>query len=100
MMLGPREEVYDDQIAPLMTEIIRICQEAGIPLLASFELDMDEENGPLFCTTSILPSGTDPRLTAAHKAIMGQPMLMALTIPRGKRLGLGDIEELPLRQHS
>jgi len=36
-----KEEIYDTQISPLMKEVIRICKEADIPLVADFQLDND-----------------------------------------------------------
>jgi hypothetical protein len=50
-----KEAVYDEQIAPLMTQIIKICKEHEIPLVAVFQyLDApDEEGGPGFCSTLI-----------------------------------------------
>lgn len=45
----PRESIYDARISPLMTQIIAVCKEAGIPMYASFALD-----GDLACTTYIV----------------------------------------------
>jgi hypothetical protein len=59
-MSGPRETIYDEQISPLMTQIIAICKENKIPVVASFELDIEEghpPNDPLMCTTSLLFEG-------------------------------------------
>lgn len=52
---GPRETVYDEQISPLMTKIIAICKEHGIPMLADFALD-----GDMQCTTAILVDKDEP----------------------------------------
>ena len=41
-----KESVYDNRLSPLMTEIIRICQEEQIPFFASFEF---ADNS--FCTS-------------------------------------------------
>lgn len=50
--MGLREDVYDNEIAPLMTRIIEICQKHEIPVLATFQYtEPGEEAG--FCTTSI-----------------------------------------------
>lgn len=49
------EAVYDEQIAPLMTQIIAICKEHKIPMFASFlysRLD-DDEGTNNFCTTLV-----------------------------------------------
>ena len=48
------EDVYDERISPLMSQIIAICKEHQIPMAATFQFENSEENGPGFCTT-ILP---------------------------------------------
>lgn len=51
-----KENVYDEQISPLVHQIINICKEHNIALLLSAQLQ-DEDDQTLYCTT-ILP-GTD-----------------------------------------
>ena len=42
-----KEDVYDTQINPLMAEIIKICQENKIAMLASFAIPTEENpSGP------------------------------------------------------
>jgi hypothetical protein len=74
-----REPIYDAQIAPLMTQIIAICKEHGIPMAATFRLndgepgaeeDDVEDGGPLRCTTFIPVEGVqDERLEAVYKVL-------------------------------
>lgn len=47
------EDVYDNQIAPLMAQIIAICKEKQIPMLATFQYCDTAEDGEGFCTTSL-----------------------------------------------
>ena len=51
-----KEQVYDDQISPLMSQIIAICQKHGIAMIASFAIPTPEDDG-LQCT-SMLPDET------------------------------------------
>ena len=51
-----KENVYDEQISPMVHQIIGICKEHNIALLLSAQLQ-DEDDETLYCTT-ILP-GTD-----------------------------------------
>lgn len=57
-----KEQVYDSQISPLMAQIIKIAQEHGIAMMASFDIAHDGEgpNGEdcssLTCST-LLPDG-------------------------------------------
>ena len=42
-----KEKIYDDEIAPWMTDIIAICKKHKMPFFASFQYSDDG-----FCTTS------------------------------------------------
>ena len=54
-----KEKIYDEQISPLMTQIIRICKENKIACFATYRLGFDEAIGEeLSCSTSI-PSDVD-----------------------------------------
>lgn len=48
-----KEDVYDNQISPLMTQIIAICKEHNVPMVAQFQFRNDEEEGPGLCTTTL-----------------------------------------------
>jgi len=48
-----KEEIYDEQIAPLIDKIIAICNQNKIAALISFALPT-EDNDSLSCTTAIL----------------------------------------------
>ena len=50
-----KEDVYDEQISPLMAQIIAICKEHRIPLVAQFNYANEPDDGPRFCTT-VLPA--------------------------------------------
>lgn len=54
---GPRERIYDEQISPLMTQIIAICKEHDIPLVATFQLDDErgEKAEGFCCSTALVP---------------------------------------------
>ena len=43
-----KEQVYDQRIHPIMTELIRICEEEDIPMFATFQY-ADES----FCTSAL-----------------------------------------------
>ncbi|WP_407310550.1 hypothetical protein [Desulfosporosinus sp. SB140] len=52
-----KEQIYDEQIAPLMTKIIEICQVNDIQMLASYFLkDKTEDEEDMLCTTCLLPA--------------------------------------------
>ena len=51
-----KEEVYDQEIAPLVTQIIDICRARGIAMLASFAIPTPAD--PHLCCTTMLPDGT------------------------------------------
>ena len=47
------EQVYDDEISPLMSKIIAICKEHKMPMIASFTFVSEEESEDCIgrCTT-------------------------------------------------
>ncbi|WP_313686037.1 hypothetical protein, partial [Pantoea sp.] len=45
------ESVYDEQISPLMQQIIEICNQHQIPMVCSFAYENDAEKGVGTCTT-------------------------------------------------
>lgn len=88
-----KEQVYDNQISPLMQQIITVCKEQGIAMMASFDIAHEEEgpNGEdctsLVCNT-LLPDGNgeqNPVFTQANTLIRrnGRPAPMMLTTSHG-----------------
>ena len=45
------EQVYDEAIAPLMDQIIAICNEHKMPMGASFCFRNGEDEGEEYCST-------------------------------------------------
>lgn len=83
-----KEDVYDEQINPLMARIIAICKEHDIPLVADFQLDDDRDacdpEDTFHCTTYVVPDNASPRLHAAKRAVQPlPPVLMAIAKMRG-----------------
>lgn len=60
-----KEAVYDEQISPLMQQVIAICKEHGIPVVASFEYAND-----LLCSTIVTDANTCDNLRRAGDAIL------------------------------
>lgn len=80
-MATDAEAVYDERIAPLMTEIIGICREHKIPVLATFQwCDDTHEDGAGFCTTFIPFAGMASKLTECKDHLMAKPMTLAFRI--------------------
>jgi hypothetical protein len=88
-----KEQVYDDEISPLMQQIIAISREHGIAMMASFDIAHDGEgpNGEdcsaLVCST-LLPDGDDKhnqRFVDANSLIRGagRPSPMMITTTHG-----------------
>lgn len=63
-----KEQIYDEQIHPLMLEIVKMCQEHQIPLVAAFHIPNLEEEG-LTCTTAILPTDSPGSFRHAHTVL-------------------------------
>lgn len=85
-----KEQAYDAKISPLMSQIIAICKEHEIPLLADFSLD--NETG-LKCTTMLLPGEWDTpesMVEAASILYRNRSAPMMLTV----RDGNGDVTSM------
>lgn len=54
-MLADNEKIYDEQIYPLMAQIIAICQTNNIPFAATFEYAPGD-----FCSSMIQHKDMDP----------------------------------------
>lgn len=55
-----KEEIYDQQISPLMTQVIAICKEHKIANVCSFALGDDEDGDSLLCTTVMTTEEFEP----------------------------------------
>lgn len=68
------ESVYDNEISPLMVQIIEICKKNNLPMFfsACYKNDPSDPNGEMFCTTTILPEDRKPKvLREFHNRIYG-----------------------------
>lgn len=68
-----KEEAYDEKISPLMTQIIAICREHGIAMLASYSIPVEGKENQ--CCTTHLADGDD--------VIDGRFRAACITIQRG-----------------
>ncbi|GBF73151.1 hypothetical protein PA598K_01436 [Paenibacillus sp. 598K] len=93
-----KESIYDEQIAPLMKQIIEICKREELPMVSQFYLkqqhpDADVENDPMYSTTMIIPARDKmyedhhAHLKYVAEAMMygpgGRPYVMAITVQGG-----------------
>ncbi len=78
-----KEQVYDEQISPLMKQIIAICKEHELTMISSFYLaseDMRDE-GDVVCTTRLLYEGNTPdQYIRFNDDLYSKPLTMAMTI--------------------
>jgi hypothetical protein len=87
-----KESIYDNEIAPLMKQIIAICKREQLPMVAQFYLKEErEDNGePMHCSTVIIPAKSEmhdeayDQLKCVSEAMKygpnGKPFVMAATI--------------------
>jgi hypothetical protein len=59
-----REQIHDELISPLVSQIIGICKKHKIPMLANFNLASEDDEG-LQCTTHVF--GDDWESTEAMR---------------------------------
>lgn len=84
--MSTREELYDEKISPLMVQIIALCKEHDIPMVATFQINDDRPDGDAFmCSTAILHEGTCDKIRQARDVIYQRaaPPLM-LTVRDGE----------------
>lgn len=81
------EKLYDEEINPLMSKIIKICKENNMPLFFSvcYKNDPDNSDDEMFCTTTILPENRKPKaLCDCYNRIYGnRSSMMNITIDHG-----------------
>lgn len=86
MATTDKEAVYDEKIFPLMEQILNICDEHKIAMLADFALGKvnQEDERQLKCTSFLLegPFETDPEMIAAAQLLRPRKYMAALTITR------------------
>lgn len=88
-MIGPKEELYDSKIAPLVTQIIELCKEAKINMAMQFALDPSEEEGSIYCTTVLGDADPDDKegmehMEALYKVMKPRPKFSAYMITVSK----------------
>jgi hypothetical protein len=86
---GDKEIIYDENIAPLMSKIISICKENDINMVASFQLQSENEtdNGEHFLCTTLLPNKKDhypEQYSNFCNDIYRRPSFVAMTIREGE----------------
>ena len=82
------EKIYDEQIAPLMSQIIKIAKEHEMPFVASFQLTSDQDEGPLMCTSCNLPVECSERLEQAANVLYAPSSASVLTLTTRDEQGL------------
>lgn len=76
------EKIYDDEISPLMAQIIKICRDNKIPMVASFAYHNDLEQGVGLCSTAMndFEGRKIPQLNAAATELYRSSTFIAMTI--------------------
>ncbi len=74
-----KEKIYDEQISPLMQQIIKVCKEHKIPLFADFgfnPIPMEEDEEGRYpadsCLTSLMGEGYDHHWVFNHFNVLHQ----------------------------
>lgn len=76
-----KEDIYDNEISPLMAKIIAICKEHDMPLAATVQYANEEDGGAAYCTTMIPGTRSDERVIRIIKAMLPErPFALAETI--------------------
>ena len=83
-----KEYVYDQEIAPLVSQIIEVCKSNDIPMVASFCYGLSDNDAEDLCTTFITQSdGWVPEsFEDCRKRLFSSPFLMAFTITKPNKI--------------
>ena len=85
------EAVYDNEISPLMAQIIEICEAHRIPMLATFAYEQSEERGTGLCTLCMTFEGRRPSRIIDASFVIKPPddaeMLASLIMEEGQSSG-------------
>jgi UV DNA damage repair endonuclease len=82
-----KEQVYDEQIHGLVKQILAICKENQIPMVASFHIP-NPEDADLMCTSALLYEEweTPQSIREAYRLVFhgSGHQSMAITITKGQ----------------
>ena len=84
-----KEEIYDNQISPLISEVLKICKENNIQMAMQFYLQDKESNPdgePMYCTSNIntLKEDQIDYVTEAMRyGREGKPFVSSINITKG-----------------
>lgn len=89
-----KEQAYDEKINPLMAQILAICKEHKIAMLASFTLDYDSG---LQCTSTLLEDDYDPTdaLIEAERALFPNHRSPLMITTRNDKGEVTSMEAIP-----
>lgn len=74
------EKIYDEELSPLMEQVIAICKKNQIPFIASFNFANRKRDGkPVFCTSVLNPNGRlSKEIDDMRRVIYGVPSAFSL----------------------
>lgn len=68
-----KREIYDNEISPLLSQIIAICKKNEISFVATFQMSEETEYlNPLLFTSSYLPDNSCNNILRAYSIIRGE----------------------------
>jgi hypothetical protein len=89
-----KEKIYDERINPLMAQIIELCKQNGIAMVASFAIPNDEDDS-LRCTSHLADeTGAYPFADAARLVRHGHrtpPMMLTTRDGNGNVTGMTSV---------
>lgn len=67
---GPREIVYDEEVHPLVSDLIDKCVELGIPIVIGVELDnVEDGSGQTVCVSYYSDDTNEPSSGVVDQAV-------------------------------
>ena len=79
-----KEQIYDEEISPLMAQVIDICQKHKIAMVMTFHLP-DDEQDTLHCSTALVSEDWKPSemLLEMNRLLRIPQPLRQITLEKG-----------------
>ena len=99
-MSKTKEEIFDNQIAPLLEQIQEICKKSDIGSVMAFQIKLDKKDGAMISLSGNKSSDIIQPFDIAAQILSGNVSVMAVPAEQALELGLTDgVMEL-IKQHA
>ena len=99
-MSKTKEEIFDNQIAPLLEQIQEICKKSDIGSVMAFQIKLDKQDGAMISLSGNKSSDIIQPFDIAAQILSGNVSVMAVPAEQALELGLTDGVMTLIKQHA